>query len=90
MEHHVQSARRSSIEGLVASPFVALNIPLTCNELADTEEEGLIVAGLDGEILHLSPQAERLLLLACYPQFSPEALRRDAGHIVLPPPVVRI
>jgi hypothetical protein len=27
-------------------------------ELADTKEEGLIVAGLDGKILHLGPQAE--------------------------------
>jgi DNA-binding CsgD family transcriptional regulator len=74
-------------------PHIAHALAPTGNldvELADTEEEGLIVAGLDGKILHLSPQAERLLLLACYPQFSPEALRRDAGHIVLPPPVVRI
>ena len=59
-------------------------------ELADTDEEGLIVAGLDGKILHLSLQAERLLLLACYPRFSPATRLRDAGHFVLPPPVVRI
>jgi DNA-binding CsgD family transcriptional regulator len=59
-------------------------------ELADTDEEGLIVAGLDGKILHLSLQAERLLLLACYPQFSPAMRLRDAGQFVLPPPVVRI
>jgi DNA-binding CsgD family transcriptional regulator len=59
-------------------------------ELADTDEEGLIVAGLDGKILHLTPQAERLLLLSCYPQCSPGALARDAGPFVLPPPVVRI
>jgi DNA-binding CsgD family transcriptional regulator len=59
-------------------------------ELADTDDEGLIVAGLDGKILHLSPQAERLLLLTCNPQCSPGALARDAGHFVLPPPVVRI
>src|SRR3984893_2391436 len=59
-------------------------------ELADTDEEGLIVAALDGKILHLSPQGERLLLLACYPRFSPETRVRDAGHFVLPPPVVRI
>jgi DNA-binding CsgD family transcriptional regulator len=59
-------------------------------ELADTDDEGLIVAGLDGKILQLSSQAERLLLLACYPQCSPGALACDAGHFVLPPPVVRI
>ena len=59
-------------------------------ELADTDEEGLIVAGLDGKILHLSPQAEKLLLLACYPRLSPATHPRDAGHFVLPPPVVRI
>lgn len=59
-------------------------------ELADTDEEGLIVAGLDARILHLTPQAERLLLLSCYPQFSPDMRLRDAGRFVLPPPVVRI
>lgn len=59
-------------------------------ELADTDEEGLIVAGLDGKILHLTPQAERLLLLSCYPQFSPDMRLRDASRFVLPPPVVRI
>jgi DNA-binding CsgD family transcriptional regulator len=59
-------------------------------ELADTDEEGLIVAGLDGMIVHLSPQAERLLVLACYPRLSPANHPRDAGHFVLPPPVVRI
>lgn len=59
-------------------------------ELADTDEDGLIVAGLDGKILHLTPQAERLLLLSCYPQFSPARRLRDAGRFVLPPPVVRI
>jgi len=74
-------------------PHIAHALAPTRNldvELADTYEEGLIVAGIDGKILHLSPQAERLLLLAGYPQFAAEPLPRDAGHFVLPPPVVRI
>ncbi len=58
--------------------------------LADSEEEGLIIAGATGRIQYSSPQANKLILLSTHAQVSMHNPARRLTEIVLPPPVVQI
>jgi DNA-binding CsgD family transcriptional regulator len=59
-------------------------------QLVESDDRGLIIATLAGEIQHLCPHARRLMVLATHPELSPAAMPRAGPGPLLPPEVARL